>query len=325
MFVKGRQILDSSLIANECIDWWQKMKVKGLVLQIDMEKAYDNVNWNFLLSFLCRMGFGERWCKWIKVCVSLASFSVLVNGVSQGFFPSSRGLCQGDPLSSMLLIMVAEALSLLMKIAVSCGLVEGCRIGDEGPTISMLQFADDSLFFLKLEEAQAKALRGILLLFKAASGLKMNLQKSKMIAVGRVDNVAGLTELFDCQVANLPVKYLGLPLGARFKSKAVWEPVVERVQKRLASWKGKFLSKGGKLVLMKSVISSMPLYFLSLVQAPTSIIQWLEKIRRDFLWEDFEGSPKFHLMNWNQVCKPLDKGGLGVRSLKLINRALLGK
>lgn len=87
-FVKGRQILDSNLIVNECIDWWQKSHVKGLVLQIDMEKAYDNVNMNFLLLVLRRMGFGARWCNWIKVCVSLASFLVIVNGVSQGFFPS---------------------------------------------------------------------------------------------------------------------------------------------------------------------------------------------------------------------------------------------
>lgn len=120
--MKGRQILDNSLIVNECIDWWQKTKVKGLVLQIDMEKVYDNVNWNFLLSILQKMGFGDKWCKWIMVCASLASFSVLVNGVSQGLFPSSRGLRQGDPLSSLLFILVAEVLSLLMKRAIACGL-----------------------------------------------------------------------------------------------------------------------------------------------------------------------------------------------------------
>lgn len=165
----------------------------------------------------------------------------------------------------------------------ACGLVEGCRIGNAGPMISVLQFVDDTLFFLKPIEAQVKALRCILLLFESVSRLKMNLQNSKMITVGKVNNMAGLTGLFDCQVVNLPVKYLGLPLRERFKAKAMWEPVVERIQKRLSSWKEKFLSKGGKLVIIKSIISSMPLYFLSMFRAPASIIQCLEKIRRDFL------------------------------------------
>lgn len=75
-FLRGRQILDCSLIANECIDGWIKEKSEGLILQIDMEKAYDHVNWNFLISVLRRMGFGRKWYNWIKVCISSPSFAV---------------------------------------------------------------------------------------------------------------------------------------------------------------------------------------------------------------------------------------------------------
>ena len=79
-FVMGRQILDASLIANEVIDSWQKRKEKGLICKLDIEKAYDSINWNFLMKVLQKMGFGTKWVGWMWSCMSSAKLSVLVNG-----------------------------------------------------------------------------------------------------------------------------------------------------------------------------------------------------------------------------------------------------
>ena len=95
-FVKGRQILDASLIANEVIDSISK-KENGILYKLDIEKAYDQINWNFLSTMLHKMGFREKWLGWIKWCISTASFSVMLNGIPEGFFRSSGGLRQGIP------------------------------------------------------------------------------------------------------------------------------------------------------------------------------------------------------------------------------------
>lgn len=92
-----------------------------MLCKLDIEKAYDNVNWDFLLYIMGRMGFGTAWCQWMKFCVSTVRMSVLVNGSPAGFFQTFRGLRQGDPLSPLLFILVMEAFSRLLFRAVHEG------------------------------------------------------------------------------------------------------------------------------------------------------------------------------------------------------------
>jgi hypothetical protein len=156
-FVQGRQILDSVLIASECVDSRLKHGGPGVLCKLDVEKAYDHVNWKFLLYLLQRCGFSVRWRNWINFCISTARFSILVNGCPSGFFPSSRGLRQGDPLSPLLFVIVMEALSRLLDRAVREGLFSGFSVGTlagNSLMISHLLFADDTLIFCGADSDQ---------------------------------------------------------------------------------------------------------------------------------------------------------------------------
>jgi hypothetical protein len=144
-FIKGRQILDPILIANECLDSRFRSREPGIICKMDLEKAYDHVNWDFLLYVLRRCGFGGKWCSWIARCISSTKFLVLVNGSLNGFFSSTRGLRQGDPLSPLLFVFVMEALSRMITATVSGGLLDGFRVGNA--SFSHLLFVDDTLIF----------------------------------------------------------------------------------------------------------------------------------------------------------------------------------
>ena len=137
--------------------------------------------------------------------------------------------------------------------------------------VSHLLFADDMLIFYKADLDQILILRMILIQFEAVPGLKINLGKSELVPVGVVNNIDLFLVVLGCKQDSLPMKYLGLPLGAKFKEKTIWNPILEKMERRLAGWKRLFLSKGGRVTLIKSTLSKLPTYFLSLFPIPASV------------------------------------------------------
>ena len=134
-----------------------------------------------------------------------------------------------------------------------------------------------------------------------------------------------LAAILGYKKSSLPITYLGLLLGATFKDVKVWDGVITRIQKKLAGWKGKYLSKGGKMTLIRSALSSVPTYFMSLHVMPVLVANRIEKLQRDFLWGCDGEVKRYHLVSWDTICQAKSSGGLGVRCLLTFNRALLGK
>ena len=138
-------------------------------------------------------------------------------------------------------------------------------------------------------------------------------------------SIGDLATILGCSVVALPVKYLGPPLGALYKATVMRNSVTEQMERRMAGWMKLYLSKGGRLTLLKSTLSNLPTYLLSLFPAPMSAAKRIEKVQRGFIWGGMGDEQKLHLVNWNQVCRPIGVGGLGIRNVHKFNQALLGK
>ena len=260
------------------------------------------------------MGFGSKWLGWMWSCLSSAKFSVLVNGVLDGFFPSSKGLRQGDPLSLYLFVLGMKVLDALSRRVVIGGFRSGCSIrGGRRPNlkISHLFFADDTVVLCEANKDHLTHSSWILFWFEVASDLRINLDKSEIIPVGMVEEIDELTAELGCKVGLLPSQYLGLPLEAL----SMWDGVEEKMRRRLALWKRKYISKGGRITFIKSTLASMPIYHMSLFRMPKIVARRLEKVQRDFLWGGGNLERKAHLVKWEVVCADKNKGGLGLRKL----------
>lgn len=121
--------------------------------------------------------------------------------------------------------------------------------------------------------------------------------------------------------------YLGMPLGDKSKSKGIWNNVLEKYEKKLVNWKSKYLSLGGRVTLTNSVLDALPTYMMSIFPMPANVIDRMDAIRRNFLWQGNcdPNDHKFHLVKWDQVIQSKKEGGLGIRNLKLQNQSLMMK
>lgn len=164
------------------------------------------------------------------------------------FFSPQKGLRQGDPLSPFLFILAMEGLSKMLDKAKQLQWLNGFHVSlypEISLSVSHLLYADDTLIFCGAERSQVLYLNLTLQLFEAISGLHINMLKSKVYPVNNVPNLDELAGILSCDIAALLTTYLGLPLGAKFKSTEVWSGVIEKFETKLASWQRQYLSIGG--------------------------------------------------------------------------------
>ncbi|GJX25241.1 hypothetical protein Tco_0231537 [Tanacetum coccineum] len=166
----------------------------------------------------------------------------------------------------------------------------------------------------------------ILNVFHIASGIKINIQKLNVFGIGvSHSEMVSMASCTGCETCVLPFSYLGLPIGSNMSRIASWEILIDRFKSRMSRWKANLLSIRGHLTLIKYVLGRLGNYYFSIFKVPESVIRSLESLRAIFFWGGRENNKKIAWVKWSNILASLDKGGLGVGSLKAFNRSLLLK
>ncbi|GJR82989.1 putative RNA-directed DNA polymerase [Tanacetum coccineum] len=305
-FIPGRRITDNILITQELMHNYHRDRgPPRCAFKVDIQKAYDTVDWKFLSNILSLFGFHKKMVKWIMACVSSASFSLCINGDIHGYFNGKRGLRQGDPISPYLFTLVMEVLTLIIKRRVR--LSDTFRYHNKCDELELINvcFADDLFIFIRGEVHSARLIMEALDEFQKASGLVPSIPKSTVYFCNIPNHIKNdILSIMPFAEGELPVKYLGVPLiSSRLLNKDC-KVLVEKVSNRIGDWKNKSLSYAGRLQLCRSVLSSMHVYWVAVLVIPIGIIQDIEQLMRGFLWCNGELKRGKAKVAWDIICLP---------------------
>jgi len=326
-FLKGRQIHEAIGVAQEGLHSMKTSKIKGAVIKIDLSKAYDKVNWLFIRLLLTHLGFNINFIRWVMSCITTVSFAVLINGSASPFFHSGRGLRQGCPLSPLLFLLVAEGLSRAIAEASRNGSFKGIKISPSFHLTHLL-FVDDVLIFCSGSRRDAESLNSILDLFSKATGMEYNTRKSTISSSLLSDGeIARLKSFFPFETKSIEdgLKYLGFNLKPNNYKKSDWLWLLEKLDKKLKVWSHKWLSRAGRLVLVKSVLEAIPVYWMSLSWIPKGVIEAYRRLCFKFLWSGKKDSQVTPWVKWEILARPKDRGGWGLKNIFLFSKALAAK
>jgi hypothetical protein len=246
-FIKGRVIHDNFNYVQGLARSYFVRKLPALLLKLDIEKAFDSVSWDFLLEVLEARGFGQKWRNWISAILATASTRILINGELSDRIWHRRGLRQGDPLSPLLFVLVMDVLPALLDAADREGVPR--PIGPHLPRFRASLYVDDVIMFINPSQDEVAATRHILDAFGEASGLKTNFAKSTISSIRCQDTpLQPLVVKTNCQIAELPCTYLGLPLSFKRLTRAHLQPAIDTILNKMA-W-NTISSAAGRLTLL---------------------------------------------------------------------------
>lgn len=326
-FIKGRNIKECICIASEnanLIDY--KAFGGNLALKLDIRKAFDTLDWNFLISVLDAFGFNNIFCNWTKTVLQLAKLSFLVNGKTEGFFACKRGVRQGDPLSLLLFCMAEDVLSRGISHLVDSGLLHTVSGPKNLKSPSHMLYANDVLVFCKGNKTGLDALMHLFQEYGSASSQYLTPSKCRfysssisVVKSSRIANALGFS------ASSLPFSYLGVSIFKGKPRRSHLQPITDRILSKFSYWKGSILSLMGRVKLVKPVIQIMLLYNFQVYLWPYSLLKVLDKKIRNFIWSGDPNVKKICTVSGNKLCRPALEGGLGVKSLKNLNEAALLK
>jgi hypothetical protein len=280
-FIKKRCIHNNFMYMQQVIKELHKRKIPALFIKLDISRAFDSVNWLYLLDIMSFIGFGQRWRNWISSLWCTASSNYLLNGEPGRKILHCRGVRQGDPLSPMFFLLAMEPLHRLFQKARQCGLLG--NLSQNYLRFRTSLYADDASIFIQPSPQEFRVSISILHFFAEASGLTTNLSKTEVFPIQCAEVDLSFLQQVNINLSSFPCHYLGLPLHFKKIPRAMFHQVIQKVGNRLPDWQRGFMSYPGKELLVKTVLSSLPTYFLTVFKMPKWGYAKIDRFRRNFL------------------------------------------
>ncbi|XP_074347588.1 uncharacterized protein LOC141686452 [Apium graveolens] len=299
-----------------------------MALKLDMSKAYDQIEWDFLRAIMLKMGFSRWWVQLVLQCVTKVVYSITHGEQVMGPIIPTRGLRQGDPLSPYLFIICAEGLSSLLRKYEHNKWIHGVKVCKKAPVINHMLFADDSYLFCKADPEEAMRVRELLEIYEKASGQQVNKGKSSIFYSSNVlhynrQPICGTLQMIE---ANEHSTYFGLPNIIGRNKSAILGYLKNKVNMMIHSWDGYFVSRAGKEILVNQVAQALPVYAMNVFLLPQDITNSIEKCLTKYWWISGQSNnSKVVWMNWDRLSKHKRAGGMGFRNFRDFNIAMLGK
>jgi hypothetical protein len=330
-FVAGRHISSNIILTQEIIHSFtlKSWTSQAFLLKIDLAKAFDRLEWNFITTGLNRLGFNSHFINLVSTCISSSSLSILVNDQPTSYFFPQCGLRQGCPLSPYLFVIAINELSLSLQEALTQTNLRGVTLAEGAPPIHSLLFADDLILCGTETLQEAQAIHTILYDFCHQSGQTPNLNKSSIFFSCNVSEQVRNQIRTIFPVGNLipNTMHLGHPMIFSHKDRnRAYNFIYSKFHAKFGSIKANKLNHAGRLQYIKSVLSSIPVYYMSTVLFSKTFIAKINAIIRKFWWagiQDENPTNPIAFRSWDDICKPTSQGGLGIRDMELINKILL--
>ena len=290
--------MDNAIVMQEIIHTMGRIKGKGgyMALKIDLEKAYDKLEWGFIRGMLIRYNFPDNLIEIIVSCISSVSTSLLFNGGSLEPFKPSRGIRQEDSLSPYIFILCMKFLSQLIQE--KCEAKVWCLIkaSRNGPSFSHLFFADDLVLFAKANADNCNAIREVLDTFCKCFGQTVSDSKYRVYFSPNIghDDREAFSNIVGFHQTECLGKYLGFPIKHQGNNNQDFGLVLDRVKSKLAGWKANLLSMAGRVVLIQAFSSAFLSYMMQSNLLPSKVLDGIDRVNRNFLWGLTENKGKMH-------------------------------
>ena len=232
-------------------------------------------------------GFPDKFVQWTKSVVNNGKVCIMVNDRLGPYFRTRKGLRQGDLFSPLLFNIAAEVLAVLVKRAQDNGLINGLGADLVEDGVSIIQYAEDTIFMFEDSLDSARNLKFILCIFEQLTGLKINFHKSEISFFGDAFEKQDMyTHIFTCKKGDFPFKYLGIPMHYKKLVNSDWKSSEDKVEKKNSSWIGNLASIGSRLILVEASLSNVPSYMLSFFKMPKGVIKRCDFFRARMLWQE---------------------------------------